>query len=254
MARTPLGETRTRVCHDHAVIATDSYVTSPLFGWQNTTGVILISPAMASASGASAVRGPGFAQYLAMMTAESKTTGAPAGIQRCLYVLEGTVMLNGAKLGKESFAYLPADSSYELNCPEQARVLVFEKAYVPLAGVDAPVIRTGRLADVTAAPFLGDEDAQLACLLPNDPSFDMAVNVFTYESGAALPFVETHIMEHGLYMSRGQGVYRLNQSWYPVGEGDSIWMAAYCPQWFVAMGKTPAQYVYYKDINRSHLP
>ena len=82
----------------------------------------------------------------------------------------------------------------------------------------------------------------------------MAVNVFTYQSGAALPFVETHIMEHGLYMSAGQGVYRLNQCWYPVTAGDSIWMAAYCPQWFVAMGKTPARYVYYKDVNRNHLP
>jgi (S)-ureidoglycine aminohydrolase len=30
-------------------------------------------------------------------------------------------------------------------------------------------------------------------------------------------------------------------------------MAAYCPQWFVAMGKTPARYLYYKDVNRDPL-
>jgi (S)-ureidoglycine aminohydrolase len=32
-----------------------------------------------------------------------------------------------------------------------------------------------------------------------------------------------------------------------------IWMRAYCPQWFVAMGKSPARYVYYKDVNRDPL-
>ena len=42
-------------------------------------------------------------------------------------------------------------------------------------------------------------------------------------------------------MLEGQGVYRLGDSWYPVREGDAIWMAPYCPQWFVAMGKGPAR-------------
>jgi (S)-ureidoglycine aminohydrolase len=57
-------------------------------------------------------------------------------------------------------------------------------------------------------------------------------------------------MEHGLLMLEGQGVYRLGDSWYPVREGDAIWMAPFCPQWFVAMGKGPARYLYYKDVNR----
>ena len=71
--------------------------------------------------------------------------------------------------------------------------------------------------------------------------------------GATLPFVETHIMEHGLIMLSGQGVYRLEDSWYPVRAGDAIWMAPYCAQWFVAMGKVPARYLYYKDVNRAAL-
>ena len=162
--------------------------------------------------------------------------------------------LDGKPLAKESFAYLPADANYRLTCRAQAKLLVFEKRYVTLDGVAPPSILTGHLSDAESKPFLGDEDAMLSTLLPDAPEFDMAVNVFNYQSGAALPFVETHIMEHGLYMSAGQGVYRLNDSWYPVTQSDSIWMAAYCPQWFVAMGKTPAQYVYYKDVNRNHLP
>ena len=51
-------------------------------------------------------------------------------------------------------------------------------------------------------------------------------------------------------MLGGAGVYRLEDNWYPVQAGDAIWMAPYCAQWFVAMGKTPASYLYYKDVNR----
>src|SRR5262249_1833839 len=101
-----------------------------------------------------------------------------------------------------------------------------------------------------ANPFMNDPDARLKILLPELPSFDMAVNIFTYNPGATLSMVEVHVMEHGLMMLQGQGVYRLNDRWYPVQAGDVIWMASYCPQWFVAMGKTPARYLYYKDIHR----
>ena len=38
-----------------------------------------------------------------------------------------------------------------------------------------------------------------------------------------------------------------------VQSGDVIWMAPYCAQWFVAMGKSPARYLYYKDVNRPAL-
>ena len=90
----------------------------------------------------------------------------------------------------------------------------------------------------------------MQALLPTGPAFDMAVNIFTYQPGATLPFVETHIMEHGLLMLKGQGIYRLDADWHPVQAGDVIWMAPYCPQWFVAMGPTLASYIYYKDVNR----
>ena len=108
----------------------------------------------------------------------------------------------------------------------------------------------GNASDIPAEPFLGNENARLQVLLPTDSRFDLAMNIFTYQSGATLPFVETHIMEHGLLMLSGQGVYRLEDSYYPVKAGDVIWMAPYCPQWFVAMGDEPASYLYYKDVNR----
>jgi (S)-ureidoglycine aminohydrolase len=83
--------------------------------------------------------------------------------------------------------------------------------------------------------------------------FDFAVNVMTFMPGASLPMVEMHIMEHGLLMMQGGGIYRLSDCWYSVMPGDFIWMAPYCPQWFGAIGKQPATYLIYKDWNRHPL-
>ena len=41
----------------------------------------------------------------------------------------------------------------------------------------------------------------------------------TYQPGAALPSVEMHVMEHGLLMLDGGGIYRLGDAWYPVAGG-----------------------------------
>jgi (S)-ureidoglycine aminohydrolase len=109
----------------------------------------------------------------------------------------------------------------------------------------------GHRDQISAEPFLGNKDARLQVLIPDRPEFDLAVNIFTYQPGATLPFVEIHIMEHGLLMLSGQGIYRLDTDWHPVQAGDAIWMAPYCPQWFVAMGSEPASYIYYKDVNRA---
>ena len=46
-------------------------------------------------------------------------------------------------------------------------------------------------------------------------------------------------------------VVKVGDAWYPVTQGDFIYMAPYCPQWFGALGKTPAKYLIYKDWNRA---
>lgn len=244
----PFGSTRTRIAADHAIIGPDSHVTSPLANWFETSGVVLISPTISAAP-----RAPRFVQYLAKLTNRGRSERAAPGVQRLVYVLDGEVEISGRLLGVDGFAWLPPDQESLIRGIGNAELLVFEKRYSPLAGVDVPLPVIGNLAQCVAEPFLGDSDARLATLLPIAAGFDMAVNVFTYQSGATLPFVETHVMEHGLYMRSGQGIYRLGDHWYPVGRGDSIWMASYCPQWFVAMGKRPASYVYYKDIHRDPL-
>ena len=100
---------------------------------------------------------------------------------------------------------------------------------------------------------MGDEWLTVRKLLPEDPAFDFAVNTMTYAPGATLPMVEMHVMEHGLLMLEGGGIYRLDDCWYPVTAGDFIWMGPYCPQWFGALGKVPAKYLIYKDWNRHPL-
>ena len=101
---------------------------------------------------------------------------------------------------------------------------------------------------------LGDDpDLQVKCLLPDAMNFDFAVNTMAYQPGAALSMVEMHVMEHGLLMLEGGGIYRLGDSWYPVTAGDFIWMGPWCPQWFGALGKKAAKYLIYKDWNRHPL-
>ncbi|HYO25011.1 MAG TPA: (S)-ureidoglycine aminohydrolase [Lacipirellulaceae bacterium] len=248
MSTIPLGMTRSRVAPDHALITPDTHVWAPLPGWRGATAAVHISPAL----------GARFTQATVVMESGGECGPAAPGVQRVLFPLEGGLRLSvdGAAprpLQPGGFAYLPADRPQTIVAAEPTRLLLFEKVYSPLAGARAPEPLVAQVESAQGVPFMGDEDARLQTLLPVDPSFDMAVNVFTYQPGAALPQVEVHVMEHGLLMLEGAGVYRLGDSWYPVQAGDVIWMKSYCPQWFVAMGKAPARYVYYKDVNRDPL-
>ncbi len=243
------GQTRSRVTQHYALITPDTHVPSPLLNWTDSSCVLHISPEM----------GARFSQYTAKMETGG-TSGPPAsGVQRFIYVQSGTCTVSmvdaetTTKLSAGGFAFFPAGTAHQIVCDESATLVVIEKPYVSLSGTSPPEMIIGDSADVQGEPFLGDEDARLQTLLPIEPEFDMAVNIFTYQPGATLPFVEIHTMEHGLLMLAGQGVYRLGEDYFPVGAGDIIWMASYCPQWFVAMGKTPATYIYYKDIHRDAL-
>jgi (S)-ureidoglycine aminohydrolase len=244
----PIGTTRSRVCKDHALLAPESFVPSVLPGWEQTQVIILISPQI----------GARFTQYLALME-PGAVSGAPLlGIERMLYVLEGEVQLQTATsddhtLRTGGFAYLPPGGAALVRATAASRLNVFEKRYVPRQGANAPALRVGQEQELAGESFLGDPDANLKTLLPPDPAFDMAVNILSYKPGGTLPFVEVHVMEHGLLMLEGQGVYRLGDNWYPVGAGDAIWMGPYCAQWFAATGKCPARYLYYKDVNRDPL-
>jgi (S)-ureidoglycine aminohydrolase len=233
-----LGLTRSTLRHDHLLQTPDTFVRAPLPGMRNATAIVHISRAGRAA----------FAQY----TAEFERGGelGPAVDQRFLYVLEGELRLDGQTLSPGDYAYSPAGHNRTVTANAGARAAVFEKPYVPLDGVKPPARFTGCERRV-AQTLLGDDPwLEVRSLVPDDPAFDFRINTMSYEPGAALPCVEVHVMEHGLLMLEGGGIYRLSDSWYPVQAGDFIWMAPYCPQWFGAIGKSPAKYLIYKDWSR----
>ncbi|HEX9782903.1 MAG TPA: (S)-ureidoglycine aminohydrolase [Opitutaceae bacterium] len=242
------GHTRAHVAARHALITPDNHVASAVPGISGAATVILINEKM----------GAGFAQLLVTFEEGGRMEAAGGAVQTFGYVMEGEVDVDlGGKRQRcreGGYFYAPAGAPFAMDAPAPgARLTVFQKRYAPLAGVDAPGPVIGDAAQVAGTPFLGDTAARLQVLLPDAPPFDMAVNLFAYEPGGHLPIVEVHVMEHGLLMLEGKGVYRMEDAWYPVQAGDVIWMAPYCAQWFVAMGKSPARYLYYKDVNRSPL-
>lgn len=241
----PFGHTRTVVSVRHAIIAPDGHVPSTFPGWKNATAFVMLSPAM----------GADLSQILITFDIVSGTAAFPADMhEHALYVEAGecTVQLTDESLflTTTGFVFLPAETPFSLEGNEQTRITLFRKVFEHHPDHLAPPMVYGTASEVAGEPFLGNPRAILQTLLPVDPRYDMAMNIFTYQPGATLPFVETHIMEHGLLMLSGQGIYRLEESYYPVTAGDVIWMAPYCPQWFVAMGDEPASYLYYKDVHR----
>lgn len=237
------GSSRSRIARNHALLAPESHVRTTLPGWEKTATVVLISPHMGAA----------FTQYLAHME-KSGRAGAPAeGAQRFVYVQSGGVRVSvekrAAALKEGGFAYFPANCEHAIQATRETTLIVFEKPYERL-GPGRPMPIIGSEQGVQGAAFMGDPDAMLKELLPSDPSMDFAMNVFEFKPGGTLPLVEVHYMEHGLSFLSGQGVYRLDESWYPVQAGDTIWMGPYCPQWFVAAGKTNSRYLYYKNMHR----
>ncbi len=197
--------------------------------------------------------GAKFTQYTAEI--ESGGTLGPAQGQRFVYVTQGaaTIEIGSARheITVGTFAYLPEESDHRITAKTEARLAVIEKPYTPLGGIARPEPLVSRESSVSSQSVMGDEALQMRSLLPADIAFDFAVNTMTYEPGAYLSLVEIHVMEHGLLMLEGEGIYRLGDFWYPVQAGDFIWMRAFCPQWFGALGKTPAKYLLYKDWNRS---
>jgi len=220
------------------LLTPDTFVRAPRPGMEKATAVVHVSPAI----------GAKFTEY----TVEFKRGGrlGPAAGQRFVYVLEGDVRVDEHNLGRGEYAYLPEGYGATIIAPRAARAVVIEKPYLAIDGVSAPAMLVSKEVAVQARALADDADLEVLALLPEQPGFDFAVNIMTFQPGAALPMVESHAMEHGLVMLAGGGIYRLGDRWYPVTAGDFIWMAPWCPQWFGALGKTPAKYLIYKDWNR----
>jgi len=237
-----LGQTRSSQQSNHLLLTADTFVRTTLPGMKACYAIVHAGPAL----------GARFTEY----TAEFETGGelGSTAAQRFIFVIAGGVRLEvdgrSSKLGARGYAYLPEGLRHRVVGTKTSRVAVIEKPYQALDSVSPPGLIVSS-EDAVSAHALGDDPSlQVKCLLPDAMNFDFAVNTMVYQPGAALSMVEMHVMEHGLIMLEGGGIYRLGDSWYAVTAGDFIWMAPWCPQWFGAIGKAPAKYLIYKDWNR----
>ncbi|MBN2630242.1 MAG: (S)-ureidoglycine aminohydrolase [Rhodobacteraceae bacterium] len=227
-------------------------VTSSLPGWHATRVWIIARPM----SGFSET----FSQYiLDLDTGGGSDSPEPDdGVEGVLFVTSGklTLTLNGEahSMAEGGYAYLPPAARWTLHNSGQtpARLHWIRKLYEPVPGLAPPDAFVTNDQHVTPGAMPGTKGAWATSRFanPQDLRHDMHVNIVTFQPGGLIPFEETHVMEHGIYVLEGKAVYRLNRDWVEVEAGDFIWLRAYCPQACYAGGPGPFRYLLYKDVNR----
>lgn len=240
------GFTRSVYRRDHALIAPESHVFSPLPGWDNTMGAFLITPAM----------GSHFTMYLAKMKEASRSALPAEGVERFVFVVHGAVSYsngsgNNIQLDVDHYAYIPPNLVHSLVSETTTTLVVFERRYSSV-GDHHPKQIVGS-ADKQPLLETPGEVFELRKLLPTSAPYDFNIHIMDFQPGEYLQVKEVHYNQHGLLLLEGQGIYRLSDSWYPVQTGDAIWMAPFVPQWYAALGKSKSRYLLYKDVNRDPL-
>lgn len=227
-------------------------VTSLLPGWAGTRVWILARPLT------------GFAETFAHYVMEvdpgggSDTPEPDTGAEAVLFSTEGRLTLTiddkTHTLPPGGYAYIPPGTRWTLRntSPAPARLHWIRKAYEAAPGLAPPTAFVTNEQDITPAAMPGTEGrwATTRFVRPDDLAHDMHVNIVTFQPGARIPFEETHVMEHGLYVLQGRAIYRLNRDWVEVEAGDYMWLRAFCPQACTAAGPEPFRYLLYKDVNR----
>ncbi len=239
----------------YAVIPRGVYsdiVTSFLPGWDGTRLWIIARPM----TGFSET----FSHYLMEVAPHGGSTSPEpdALAQGVIFVTHGEIWLNldgqEHEIGPGGFAYIPAGCPWRLKngTDHPARFHWIRKRWEPAPGLQkpAPFVTSDAEVTPTAMPDTEGRWATTRFVDPTDLRHDMHVTVVTFQPGGLIPFEETHVMEHGLYVLQGKAVYKLNQDWVEVEAGDYMWLRAFCPQACYAGGPGPFRYLLYKDVNR----
>jgi len=180
------------------------------------------------------------------------------GAQAVLFVVDGliTVTIDGAvhEMTAGGYAYIPAGTPWQLknNSDGLARFHWIRKRYETVEGIDKPDVLVTRDQDVIPDEMPGSKGrwATTRFVDRDDMRHDMHVTIVNFEPGGLIPFEETHVMEHGLYVLEGKAMYLLNKDWVEVEAGDFMWLRAFCPQACYAGGPGRFRYLLYKDVNR----
>jgi len=178
--------------------------------------------------------------------------------EAAVFVVEGELTLEFAgqkhRLRTGGFAFIPAGLAYTVKNKGKKPVKFhwIRKAFEALDGMEPPepVVSSDKAVQPDPMPDTDGKWATTKFIDPEDLRYDMHVTIVTLQPGAVIPFLETHVMEHGLYILEGKAVYRLNQDWIEVEAGDFMWLRAFCPQACYAGGPGKFRYLLYKDVNR----
>ena len=220
--------------------------------WEATRGWVLARPMT------------GFAETFAQIAMDvgpgggSDSPEEDADAEAVLFVMEGSAVasFNGDshRLTPGGYVYLPPGLpwSFRNHDAEPVRFHWIRKRYARVDGIDTPPPFVTNEQDIS--PEVMPESRGLwkttRFVDPSDLRHDMHVNIVTFEAGGTIPFAETHVMEHGLYVLEGKAVYRLNDDWVEVEAGDFMWLRAFCPQACYQGGPERFRYLLYKDVNR----
>jgi (S)-ureidoglycine aminohydrolase len=253
--QTELTTDRARFTEAYAVLprrTMTDIVTSFLPFWEGTRLWVLARPLSGFAET--------FSQYLVEVSpgGGSDRPELDPGAEGVLFLVAGQLSISVDEtthtLAPGGYAFLPPGTAWTLH-NEGAEVASFHwvrKAYQQVDGVDVPPAFVTNEQDVEPVEMPGTDGAWTTTRFVemDDLRHDMHVNIVTFAPGGAIPFPETHVMEHGLYVLEGKAVYLLNEDWVEVEEGDFMWLRAFCPQACYAGGPGRFRYLLYKDVNR----
>jgi len=201
-----------------------------------------------------------FSQYIVEVSpgGGSDRPEADPGAEGVLFVVAGGLTLTLGEqtheLATGGYVFLPPGQAWTLHNRGDSTATFhwIRKAYQVVEGVDVPEAFVTNESDVEGGEMPGTDGVWTTQRFvdPTDVRHDMHVNIVNFEPGGAIPFPETHVMEHGLYVLEGKAVYLLNNDWVEVQEGDFMWLRAFCPQACYAGGPGRFRYLLYKDVNR----
>ncbi|MEZ5809959.1 MAG: bifunctional allantoicase/(S)-ureidoglycine aminohydrolase [Rhizobiaceae bacterium] len=227
-------------------------VTSKLPFWNETRAWVISRPLSGFAET--------FSQYIMEVAPGGGSTKPEpdTGVEAVLFVVEGRLSLaiDGAvhELGEGGYAFIPPGAAWSAANQGDAPVRFhwIRKLYDAVDGIDRPeaIVANERDIEPAAMPDTQGRWSTTRFVDPEDMRHDMHVTIVNFEPGGVIPFAETHVMEHGLYVLEGKAVYRLNQDWVEVEAGDYMWLRAFCPQACYAGGPGRFRYLLYKDVNR----
>jgi (S)-ureidoglycine aminohydrolase len=171
-----------------------------------------------------------FSQYIMEVQPGGGSDGPETdpGAEAELFVVEGelTLTLSGKEhnMALGGYAFIPPGSDWVLhnNSGEIVRFHWIRKAYEKVEGIEMPeaFVTNETVVDPLIMPNTNGCWSTARFVDTQDMRYDVHVNIVNFLPGGVIPFAETHVMEHGLYVLEGDAVYLLNKDWVEVEAGD----------------------------------